>query len=204
MMSGLILFLELGLISLLLLLAFRVLSLTRSEPLAMAMPSEAQSSVKPASVQVAATHTGSHVSKPPSWTGSKTTNYPEKCELISQLHILASLQVRDCKQQGLDLEKAHTAVREYSVCWLYGAACALSSPSRRNSEALAVLVSQFASRKIGIRQPDALSVISTLTRYSASLACFRGGIEGAEFWKHHHFVPREQSLFEAVTSNAFV
>jgi hypothetical protein len=204
MISGLILFLELGLISLLLLLAFRVLSLTRSEPLAIAMPAETQSSIKPVSSQVPATPAGAHISKPPSWNGTKTAHYPDKCELISQLHILASLQVRDCKQQGLELEKAHTAVREYSVCWLYGAACTLGSPSKWNSEGLAVLVSQFASRKTGIRQPDALAVISTLTRYSASLACFRGGIEGAEFWKNHHFVPREQSLFGAVTSNAFV
>lgn len=129
---------------------------------------------------------------------------PDRCELISQLHILTSLQVRDCKQQGLDIDSSHLAVREYTVCWLYGAACALSRSGQRNSEVLAGVVSQFAGRKVGIRQSEAVAVISTLTRHSAFLACFRSGIEGAEFWKTHHFIPRERSLFDAVTSNAFV
>lgn len=204
MISGLITFLELGLFSLLLLLAFRVLSLTRSEALTPTMSADAHSSIYPVSSHFTAPLTGSDVKIPLSGAGAKVAHYPDKCELISQLHILASLQLRDCKQQELDLASAHTAVQEYAVCWLYGAACALSSPGRRNTEALAVLVSQFASRKTDIRQSDALAVISTLTRYSASLACFRAGIEGAEFWNNHRFVPREQSLFEAVTSNAFV
>jgi len=206
MTSSLIILLELGLFSLLLLLAFRVLSLNRSEPLMPAIPAEGDSSLdplaNPARERLARSQ-AHQVNRSFSEPGP-TPHYPNKCELIPQLHILASLQARDCKQKELELETAHLAVREYAVCWLYGASCALSRPSRRNSEALAVLVSQFASRKIGIRQPDALAVISTLTRDSASLACFRSGIEGAEFWETHLYVPREKSLFEAVTSNTFV
>jgi hypothetical protein len=208
MTNSLIILLELGLFSLLLLLAFRVLSLNRSEPLMSAMPAEAHSSLNPlanpARERLARSQVD-QVNRSFSEPGpGPAPYYPDKCELIPQLHILASLQARDCKQKELELETAHPAVREYAVCWLYGASCALGRPSKRNSEALAVLVSQFASRKIGIRQSDALAVILTLTRDSASLACFRSGIEGAEFWKTHHYVPREKSLFEAVTSNTFV
>jgi hypothetical protein len=192
MTTGLIILLELGLFSLLLLLAFRVISLNRNEPLASAMPGESPIVRE---------------SEPwfnPTASGQFTDTRTDKCELISQLHILAGLQVRDCRQQGLDLETAHSSVREYAVCWLYGAACQLSPPGSRHSDGVAGLVSQSASRKFGIRQSEAVATISTLTRQSAALACFRSGIEGAEFWKTRHFVPRENSLFEAVTSNTFV
>jgi hypothetical protein len=194
MITSLIIVLELGLLSLLLLLAFRVLSLNRSEPLISGVPSEIP--LKPGAFRVR-----DNTSAPEAARASSQT---DKCELISQLHILASLQSRDCKLQGFDLEAAHPTVREHAVCWLYGAACALSNPEQSHSEAVAVLVSQFASRKLGIRQPEALAALSTLTRQETSLCCFRTGIEGAEFWKSHHFVPRENSLFEAVTSNTLV
>lgn len=203
MLSGLIIFLELGLFSLLLLLAFRVLSLNRTEPLVPAVSTEPRDHQQPTNNTAVSrfrdSGAGNRSARP-----SPTRHQPDKCELISQLHILASLQERDCKQQGLEIDAAHLAVREYAVCWLYGAACALSRPGNRNADLLAMLVSQFASRKLGIKQPDALVVISTLTRQSSFLVCFRSGVEGAEFWKSHHFVPRETSLFDAITSNAFI
>lgn len=184
MISSLIVVLELGLFSLLLLLAFRVLSLNRREACTPAMPKG----------------TADHA--PP--VNSHVLDHPDRPGLIPQLHILASLQVRDCKQQAFDLETAHPTVREYAVCWFYGAACALNPSGTGNTDRLAFLVSQLASRKIGIGQPEALSALSTITRQSASLACFRSGIEGAKFWQTHQFVPRDKSLFEAVNSNALV
>ncbi|MDI9245413.1 hypothetical protein [Marinobacter sp. CHS3-4] len=204
-MSSLIILLELGLFALLLLLAFRVLSLTRNEPLIPATPTEVSdahhSYIESRMAQPASK--SSFLSSPFDRQQAMSRSH-DKCELISRLHILTSLQIRDCKEQDLEIETAHLAVREYAVCWLYGAACALSGPTERNSEELARLVSQFASRKAGIRQSEAMTVIATITRQSSFLSCFRGGIEGAEFWKSHHFVPREKSLFEAVTSNTFV
>lgn len=189
MISSLIIVLELGLLSLLLLLVFRMLQLNRREPLVpAAMTSELQGHTDPLA------HQGR----------GRATRHPGKGELIPRLHILASLQMRDCRLQGLELETAHRTIRDYAVCWLYGAACALTAPGERNSDALAVLVSRFASRKLGIRQPDALAVIANLTRDAASLGCFRIGIEGAEFWQSKRFVPRELSLFEAAVSNTLV
>lgn len=203
MTSSLIIILELGLLSLLLLLAFRVLSLNRSEPLASAMPSEARAPGNPLSVLTTTRPDSAEFYTPPPRPGVAMPPLG-KCELISQLHILASLQDLDCRHQGYDLQAAHQTVREYAVCWLYGAAAELGRAHGRSSGQLDALVSQFASRKLGIRQSDALGVISALTRQSASLACFRSGIEGAEFWKTHHYIPREKSLFQAITSNTFV
>lgn len=194
METSLIILMELGLLSLVLLLGFRVINLNRSEPMISGVPAQMQQKLSVFGGR----------GKTPAPHAAWSENQTDKCELISQLHILATLQSRDCKLQAFDLEAAHPSVREYAVCWLYGAACALSNPGQSHSEAVAVLVSQFASRKLGIRQPEALAALSTLTREGASLACFRSGIEGAEFWKTHHFVPREKSLFEAVTSNTFV
>ncbi|MDF0750208.1 hypothetical protein NLU14_08185 [Marinobacter sp. 71-i] len=128
----------------------------------------------------------------------------DKCGLITQLHILISLQVRDCREQGLEIETAPQAVREYAVAWLYGAACALCDKPQRHSGALINLVSQLASRKTGIRQPEAVQALSTLTGNATLLACFRNGVSGAEHWSGHRYVPQENSLYVAVTSNAFI
>ena len=208
-MSGLIILLEIGLFALLLLLAFRMLTLTRSEPFASAVTTSSEPmAMRQQTPPMAPGRGSSGQASPNSWSAKVTSasnqNHPDKCELISKLHILASLQERDCREQDLDIETAHIAVREYAVAWLYGAASALSHPSTRDQHLIAYWVSQFASKKIGIKQPDALAAISTLTRNAAMLGCFRSGIEGAEFWAKHHYIPRDKSMFEAVTSNTFV
>jgi hypothetical protein len=66
------------------------------------------------------------------------------------------------------------------------------------------LVSKLASRKIGIRQPEAVQALSTMTGSSTLLAFFRGGVSGAEHWSGHRYVPQEHSLYSTVTSNAFI
>ena len=203
MTSSIIVLLELGLLSLLLFLVFRVFSLNRSEPLV------SSSSAQDPDIHIPVVTTDDQpqfrVSVP---GGSKLTtksssHLHDKSRLLSQLHILACLQDRDCKEQGLELDSAHDTVRGYAVCWLYGAACAIS-PAGQNSDALAILVSQFAARKMGMKQSDALGAISTLTRQPAALVCFRMGVKGTEFWKQNRYVPRDKSLFEAVTSNTLV
>lgn len=204
MTSSFIVLIELGLLSLLLLLVFRIFSLNRREPL-VSSPSGHDSDIY---IPVVTADDQPQFRKP-AQGGSKpikksSSHHHDKSELVSQLHILACLQDRDCKEQGLDLVSAHNTVREYAVCWLYGAACALGSAGGQQSDAIAVLVSRFAGRKFGIRQPDALAVISTLTRQPTALLCFRMGVEGAEFWKQKRYITRNTSLFEAVTSNTLV
>lgn len=189
MVNGLILLVQVGLLALLLLLAFRMLTLVRAEPVNYSSPVDF--------------HESPGFDRP---TAQETTSrsVSDRAQLITQLVILAGLQERDCREKGLELAAAPESVRGYAAAWLYGAGCALSDKSARHSDPLAGLVAQIASRKTGIRQPEALQTISTLTESSVLLACFRAGMEGAEFWQERHFVPAASSLYEAITANAFI
>ncbi|KPQ01545.1 hypothetical protein [Marinobacter sp. HL-58] len=196
MTNGLVLFIEVGLIALLLVLAFRMLTLVRNDPFVPAT-SVAFADSAPQSVTVQAAN---RLSSAQGAVGHGL----DKCELITRLHILLSIQERDCREKGLELETAPNAVKEYVAAWLYGAACSLCDKSQRHSDALVSLVSQLASRKIGLRQPEAVQVLSTLTASSTWLACFRNGMEGADYWSEHRHIPQAYSLYGAITSNAFI
>ncbi len=198
MTNSLILLIEVGLLALLLLLAFRMLTLVRSDPFVPATPAAAaEFSSQPLPLQPTSTK--------PVDTGHRAANgAPDKCELITQLHILLSIQERDCREKGLELATAPNAVKEYVAAWLYGAACAVCDKSQRHSGAMLDVVSQLASRKTGLRQPEAVQALSTLTGSATLLACFRYGVEGAEYWSEHRYVPQANSLYSAITSNAFI
>ncbi len=201
MVNGLILLVQLGLLALLVLLAVKMISLMRAEPLAAGHQED-----------WAGNHPGTHQSEPASrhseWPVAVRKPVvdaaPDRAELITQLHILAGLQERDCRVNGLDLSTAPNAVKTYVAVWLYGAGCALSDKTNRHSSALAATVAQIASRKTGIRQSEIVEAIDTLTASTVYLACFRAGLEGAEFWRFNHYVPPTSSLYEAITANAFI
>jgi hypothetical protein len=202
MVNGLILFVQLGLLALLVLLALRMMTLMRAEPLAAGHQKNWASS-----------HTvGTDHSEPSSNTSEWPVAVrkpvidaaPDRAELITRLHILAGLQERDCRVNGLELSTAPEAVKTFAAVWLYGAGCALSDKNNRHSPALAATVAQIASRKTGIRQSEIVQAINTLTASSVQLACFRAGLEGAEFWRFNHYVPPTSSLYEAITANAFI
>lgn len=202
MVNGLVLFIQVGLIALLVLLALRMITLARSEPLAAGH----QKSL-PGSRTVGALHpsTPSSTSEWPVAVRKPVVDAaPDRAGLITRLHILAGLQERDCRVNGLELSTAPEAVKTYAAAWLYGAGCALSNKSTRHSPALVGMVAQIVSRKTGIRQPEAVQAINTLTASTVHLACFRAGLEGAEFWRFNHYVPPTSSLYEAVTANAFI
>jgi hypothetical protein len=199
MMSGLVLVILAGLVALVLLMAYRMLTLVRSEP----WPAGSTGSDHPGF------HVKSQVQNPsrPTQKTAATGRYSpsaDRTELFTQLHILAGLQERDCRVNGLDLATAPEAVQGYATVWLYGAACALCQPTHRHTDGLGGLVAHIASRKTGGRQPQALQAIGTLTGSPVLLACFRHGLEGAEFWREHQHVPPRYSLYEAITTNAFI
>ncbi len=201
MANGLILLVQLGLLALLVLLAVKMISLMRAEPLAAGHQED-----------WAGKHPGTHQSEPASrhseWPVAVRQPVvdaaPDRAELITQLLILAGLQERDCRVNGVDLSTAPNAVKTYAAVWLYGAGCALSDKTNRHSSALAATVAQIASRKTGIRQSEIVEAIDTLTASTVYLACFRAGLEGAEFWRFNHYVPPTSSLYEAITANAFI
>ncbi|MGO1501604.1 MAG: hypothetical protein ACTHWH_10045 [Marinobacter sp.] len=189
MIDGLVAFIQAGLLVLLAALAWRILMLARSEPLA------AGSKRQPAEE--------THKDKPAPRKQKRLASV-DRTELFTHLHILAGLQERDCRIRGLELSQAPETVRAYATAWLYGAGCALCSQSERHSDALAGLVAQIASRKTGIRQSEAVQAIATLTSCEVLLACFRAGLEGAEYWHSHKYVQPESSLYTVITANALI
>jgi len=202
MVNGLILLIQVGLLALLVLLAIRMIRLVRSEPLA-AGHQKIWSGTEP--VEANHSELPSSTSEWPVAVRKPVVDAaPDRAELITRLHILAGLQERDCRGNGLELATAPEAVKAYAAAWLYGAGCALIDKSTRHSPALVGIVAQIASRKTGIRQPEAVQAITTLTASTVYLACFRAGLEGAEFWRHNHYVPPASSLYEAITANAFI
>ncbi|KEF32403.1 hypothetical protein D777_01037 [Marinobacter nitratireducens] len=188
MAYALVLITQAGLVALLGVLALRMVALSRSEPLAAASYQDASATAQYR------------------WSGSQKAPVStlDRTELFTQLHILAGLQERDCRVQGLNLAEAPELVRCYAAAWLYGAACSLCDKSVRHSESLIELVTYIANRKTGLAQSTASQAIQSIAASSMTLACFRGGLEGAEFWSRHHYVSPEQSLYQAITANAFI
>lgn len=195
MSDWLIVITQASLIGLLMLLAFRMLMLTRSESATAPVPRVTASPFSRPSVPYQRQARETSTSRP---------SQLRQAELITQLHIVAGLQERDCRERGLHLPEAAEPVRRYAAAWLYGAANALCEPGERHSEALKQLVVQIAQRKAGASERGALAAIHSLTEDVVHLACYRCGLEGAEHWGRHHFVPTPSSLFDAVTSNAFI
>ena len=200
MVNGLVLLIQVGLLALLVLLALRMVTLVRSEPMA-----AGHQEFWSGKGQATGHDLSSGTSEWPVAVRKPVVETPsDRAQIITRLHILIGLQARDCRVNGLDLTTAPEAVKAYTAAWLYGAGCALSDKTLRHSETLAVIVAQITSRKTGIRQPEALQTISTLTADKTHLACFRAGLEGAEFWQYNHYVPPTSSLYEAITDNAFI
>ncbi|SOB75381.1 hypothetical protein SAMN04488490_0965 [Marinobacter sp. LV10R510-11A] len=196
MIYGLVALTQAGLLVLLVALVWRMLVLARSEPL-LTRPEPLVAGAGHQSVQVART-------EKPVLRQQKRQTSTDRTELLTHLHILAGLQERDCRISGLELSQAPEAVRAYAAVWLYGAGCALCGQSERHSDALAGLVAQIANRKTGIRQAEAVQAIATLTSCGVLLACFRAGLEGAEYWQGHQYVQPENSLYAAITANALI
>lgn len=190
MIDALVALTQAGLLVLIVTLAWRMLMLARTEPL----------------MAASAGHPPTQLARKekPVLRNSKRPASKDRTELFTHLHILAGLQERDCRISGLHLSEAPETVRAYAVAWLYGAGCALCSQSERHSDALAALVAQIAHRKTGIRQTEAIQAIATLTSCGVLLACFRAGLEGAEYWQSHQYVQPENSLYSAITANALI
>lgn len=196
MIYGLVALTQAGLLVLLVVLVWRMLMLARSEPLL----------VHPEPMITGTQHQQAPVTRrdKPLVQKQKRQTSTDRTELLTHLHILAGLQERDCRISGLELSQAPEAVRAYAAAWLYGAGCALCGQSERHSDGLAGLVAQIASRKTGIRQAEAVQAIATLTSCGVLLACFRAGLEGAEYWQGHQYVQPENSLYAAITANALI
>lgn len=210
MIDGVVFLTELSLGALLVVLALRVAMLVRNEPFSQGLSVAGAPGVEtpqPEPVADAAPYRS-----PPQRSPQRTPQprffeqgpAKDRAELVTRLHILIGLQERDCREQGLTWQSAPAGVGGYAVAWLYGAACALCQPSMRHSAALQAMVAQIAGRKMPLRQSEAVQTLASLTGDNTLLACFRHGLQGAEYWSEHRYVPARDSLYDAITSNAFI
>ncbi|MBU2955774.1 hypothetical protein [Marinobacter sp. F3R08] len=201
--DGLIVCIQAGLLLLLALLAMRMMALVRSEPLVTGPQRTCSNTGN--SIAVHRSDRAYRIAKEPTADKKPVVDTaPDRAELLTRLHILAGLQHRDCRANCLDLSNAPEAVKVYGTAWLYGAASVLCARSTPHSEMLVNIVAQIASRKLGIRQSEAIEAMDTLTASAVHLACFRAGVEGAEFWLQNKYVPTSASLYEVITANAFI
>lgn len=207
---------ELGLASLFFMLAYRMTGLAKRESFALPAwaASSGEFSESPAAFRESDRESGAcdlpggypRYSFPQAKASGRirVNGLSDRAELITQLHILFGLQDRVCRQHHFVLKESPRAIQHYTAAWLYGAANALAAPNERHSSELAQVVCQLLERKIGIDMGDASQVLLGLTRCSIGLACYRYGVEGAEHWQEHHFIPNDCALNTALTSNAFI
>ncbi|MDX1755046.1 MAG: hypothetical protein R3175_03205 [Marinobacter sp.] len=211
MLEGAIILLEISLAALLVLLAYRLTALARSEWRDPApLPSPTSAPPPPLSAS------GDASAHPPQPTPSQQmpgqgfgvqlsdhrplTATPDRTELITQLHILLALQEKVCRDAGLLLETLPDSVKWYVVAWAYGAASGLSGVWTRHSDQVIAMTARLVAKKIGCKQSAAVQAIATLTDSSSMLACYRNGLDSAEHWLQHHHVPGETALNHAITS----
>lgn len=202
MFEHLIVVTEIGLAACLGVLAFRMTSLARTETVSL---QSAPATVAPEIYAgLVRTNGTTHDSGYRRQATTRSHSGVDRAELITQLHILLGLQDRVCRDNGIDLHEAPDAIKTYAAAWLYGATAALTGPQERQTEAVARIACQLISKKTGLKTATAQQALATLTRCSVMLACYRSGLESAEFWLEHHYVPAEHALNTAITSNAFV
>lgn len=188
--------LDLALIVLVVFLAWRILQLYRSQPL------RGPSLVPSGGWSRAPDSDGAQPLKAVAPT--EVAAY-ERVDWISKAQIFAGIQMLDAKRKGLALVQEHNEeCRLLGAIYLIGAAKSITL-DMGGSEANAKDVAAFLIvHNLHMDRLDIEHAQLSVTRDETTLAAFRCGLEGGSNWLKHHFVPDEVSLFEAVTSSAFV
>ena len=199
MISSVVVGVELTLAGLLMLLAFRIISLSREQEDATLSPEGYL--LAPTQSQRQSPMSFSPDNFRPSSSGAGRT---ERQEIIANLHILASLQFRDSRMHGLEIATAPLPVRSYTAAWFYGAACALLSGRGYSHDVIIELTSPILARTLGVSELAVSQNLHTLTQCSSKLGCFRLGVEGANTWSRKQYVPEGCSLYNAITTQTFV
>lgn len=204
-MSSLVLTTELALAGLLGFLAIRLLFLYRTGPANTALTGMAQNTARLRPWQDREPGIARDKAVPAASPAPAERAFREqKLTLITELHILYSLQERDARDHGVNLVSTSAAVHGFVTAWVYGAACSLVQAQARHSELMKRQVANLVARKLSIPERVALDTIEGLAGCSARLACFRCGLEGAEHWQRQRFVPGDVALYRAITANAFI
>ncbi|BES71468.1 hypothetical protein RE428_24860 [Marinobacter nanhaiticus D15-8W] len=193
---------EIGLALLLGILAFRIITLSRFQetPLLTTTHPAGESGSSHASL-TAATATRDAYQRVATRHARRTAH---TADLVTQLHILTSVQMTDTRRQGLDLKYASKPLKVMAAAYFYGATCGLTFSDGHDREKIADAAIKVIQHALDLGEVSVHQMLATLTASSSALHCYRNGLEGAEYWCAHRFVPDEHSLYASLTANALI
>ncbi|WP_148862768.1 hypothetical protein [Marinobacter fonticola] len=125
-------------------------------------------------------------------------------DIVTQLHILASLQQTDARRHGLELQGADRSLKVLAAAYFYGAAYGLTFSAGQDREKITDSAVKVIQHALDLGNMSVHQILATLTESSSTLHCYRNGLEGAEHWQAHRFVPDNQSLYASLTANALI
>lgn len=202
-MTGLIVgAVEIGVALLLGVLAFRIVTLSRFQEIPLLMSAYHPEQTDPGHTSLtAATATRDAYQR----VTTRQAGHPARsADLVTQLHILTSVQMTDTRRQGLDLQHASKPLKVMAAAYFYGAACGLTFSYGHDREKMLDAAVKVIQHALDLGEVSVHQMLATLTASSSTLHCYRNGLEGAEHWQAHRFVPDKQSLYESLTANALI
>lgn len=194
---------EVGLALLLAVLAYRVVTLSRFREIpVLTVPAYASDAATTSHASfTAASATRDAYQRV---TTKHATQMPHTADLVTQLHILTSVQLTDTRRHGLDLIHASKPLKVLTAAYLYGAACGLTFSSGHDREKMTEGAVKVIQHALDMGEMSVHQMLATITESSSTLHCYRNGLEGAEHWQAHRFVPDSQSLYASLTENALI
>ncbi|ROT99875.1 hypothetical protein EB809_09125 [Marinobacter sp. R17] len=192
---------EISLAVLLALMAYRMYTLARLRPF------RSTSAFTPASVELAAASFPAAEATRDAYqrvTAGQSRKRVRANDLVTQLHIFSSIQLTDVRHHGLTLRDAAPTLKSLAVAYFYGAACGLAFGHVKEREKILEAAIKVIQHALDIGDIVIEQMLSDLTTSSSLLHCYRNGLEGAEHWQQHRFVPETQSLYASLTANALL
>lgn len=123
---------------------------------------------------------------------------------LTQARIFASVQLTDTRRRGVDLPEAARPLKQLAAAYFYGATYALACGKAEDHEKVLAEAIKIIEHALDMGEISVSQSLATLTENSSALFCYRLGLEGAEHWQTHRFVPDNQSLYTALTANALI
>ena len=187
------------LVTLVLLLALRILYLYRGS---MASPSL---SAAPSSRQHYTTQRSENApSKVDSHSAQGAQEY-SRVDWMSKAQIFAGIQLLDAKRKGLVLaDDNKPGCRQLAAMYMIGAAKGIILNMQGNDRDARDVAAFLMTHNLHFDRLDIEEALNAVTRDESTLNSYRCGLEGAETWLARRFVPDSISLYEAVSSNAFI
>ncbi|MFE8069946.1 hypothetical protein QQM79_02710 [Marinobacteraceae bacterium S3BR75-40.1] len=136
--------------------------------------------------------------------GRATEQYT-RADWMAQAQMLAGIQMLDAKRKGLPLkELLENGCRHLAGAYLCGAATGIVLGLEGERNDTADVAAFLLNHNLKMDSMDVQETLDNLTRGDDVLCAYRCGLEGAETWLERKYVPDDVSLYQAVTTSAFI